>query len=107
MKNLPKKALSIFVSLLLIVSAISGAFSISAETTVNDGPLNLDFSDGLNHWTNTDKVEASNGAFKFSQGRSNWVYLTTEEFKIPGAQVGDTIFDGTAVGILHINAAES
>ena len=91
MKKLTKKALPVIVCLLLVVSAISGTFGISAETVVNDKPLNLDFSDDLNHWLNTDKVKVNDGAFTFEQGRSNWVYLTTEEFKIPDAAVGDTI----------------
>jgi hypothetical protein len=99
MTNLTKKALSLIVCLLLLVSAISGAFSISAENTVNDEPLNLDFSDGLNHWLNTDKVKVEDGSFIFEQGRQNWVYLTSEEFKIPNAEVGDTITFSIVVSV--------
>ena len=105
MRKLTKKALSLVLSLLLVISAISGALSISAETVVNAAPLNIDFSDGLNHWNTTNNVEVKDGGITFTEGRAAWHYLTSENFTLQNLAVGDKVILNAKVSITDIEKA--
>lgn len=113
MRKLTKKALSLVLCLMLVVSAISGAFSISATTIgsttvkgnpVYDAPINLDFSEGttgLKYWVLGESQKGNknliveDGVLKAGPGLldydNGWQETGPARFKIPNAQVGDVV----------------
>ena len=95
MRKLTKKALSLVLCVMLIASAISCAFSVFAEDVVNSEPLNLDFSDGFNHWTGLPSAySAENGVLTIGPDYpvgSSWQWLDTEKFNAPNGKIGGTI----------------
>lgn len=96
MRKLTKKALSLILCLLLVVSAFSGAISISAADTINPAPLNLDFADGLDHWEGVGTeaaptVVVENGALKATDNYTKLHEVKTEKFNVPNAVGGETV----------------
>ena len=113
MRKLTKKALSLVLCLMLVVSAVSGAFSISATTIgsttvkgnpVYDAPINLDFSEGttgLKYWVLTESANGNknliveDGVLKAGPGLLDypnaWQETGPARFKIPNAEAGDVV----------------
>ena len=90
------KLLALAVAVIVIAASLTAGFGAFAETTVNTEPLNLDFSDGLNHWTGETSIySAENGVLKasasYAAGSGSWRWLDTEKFNMPNAVAGDVV----------------
>ena len=113
MRKLTKKALSLVLSVMLVVSAISCAFSVIAETVgtstqptrgwvVYDAPYSLDGSKGVSSWlgkvatTNTDDpyLVVADGVITSGEGATEgtgWHEAGPARFKIPNAVAGTKV----------------
>ena len=94
MKKLFKNVLALTLSIVLIASSLMTGFSVLAADTVNSEPLNLDFSDGLNHWIGDTSIYSVDGGVlktndTYTEG--SWRWLKTEAFNIPNAVAGTTV----------------
>ncbi len=88
------KLLALAVAVIVIAASLTAGFGAFAETTANAGPLNLDFSDGFNHWTGETSIySAENGVLKVNDTYESggWRWLKTEPFSIPNAVAGTTV----------------
>ena len=95
-KTTIKKVLALVVGALIIAASLTAGFGVFAEeTTPNAGPLNLDFSDGFNHWTGETSLYVVNeGVLKINEETytsGSWKFLKTEPFTIPNAVAGTVI----------------
>ena len=104
MRKLTKKALSLVLCVMLVVSAFSCAFGVFAEEvgstvvngmTVYDAPVDLDFSGGLETWVGnttaagTPEYIAENGVLRANDGFSGkWKAVGPAPFKIADAVEG-------------------
>ncbi len=115
MRKLTKKALSLVLCAMLIVSAIGCVFSISAETVgtttitapngnewlIYDAPVGLELDGDLSTWINnniapsgTPLYVSENGVLKAADGMAEvnaWEEVGPARFKIPGAVSGTRV----------------
>lgn len=92
-KTTIKKMLALVVGVLIITASLTAGFSVFAATA-NAGPLNLDFSDGFNHWKGETSIySVENGVLKTnaSYEAGSWRWLKTEPFTIPNAVAGTVV----------------
>lgn len=93
-KTTIKKMLALVVGVLIIAASLTAGFGVLAADTANSEPLNLDFSDGLNHWTGETTIyTAEGGVLKTNDtyASGSWRWLKTEPFTIPNAVVGTVV----------------